>query len=210
MKHKTLGKGRHTRRLFHFGSRLPSVLKSMMGGEKALVVEEDAYIFYPYIEAVYRCPLFGERFSMTIQTLCCQDTSKVSASHKRLLNKTRNIRDVQKKGTKIIDVLSDPKTSEGSLYNNVYVKAEDPREYGLKSDWKRKMVVMKLVWIHVSIPLIGSMLQNRALLSSGDIYHRLHRRSYCWYFGENGWKTFSDEDVRALENKLTKKIPSKL
>ena len=43
-----LGSGRHTMRRFHFGSRLPAVVQSMLGGNKALLVEEDAYTFYPY------------------------------------------------------------------------------------------------------------------------------------------------------------------
>jgi hypothetical protein len=66
--HETLGTGVETRRRFHFGSRLPSVVQAMLGGRKSLVVEEKASTYYPYVEAIYTCPLFGERFTMTIQT----------------------------------------------------------------------------------------------------------------------------------------------
>ncbi len=67
-RHAQLGAGVVMRRRFHFGSRLPVMLQNMLGGRKTLIIEEKASTYYPYVEAVYSCPLFGDRFAMTIQT----------------------------------------------------------------------------------------------------------------------------------------------
>ena len=206
----TLGNGRHTRRRFFFGTRLPAVVQSMLGGSKSLVIEEDAYTYYPYVEAVYSCPLFGDRFAMTIQTLYCVDETKIAPQHQKLLQAVRTIKGVTKNKVKTLDIATPPKTSSGSMYNNVYVKSEDPREYGLTPQWERKMVAIKVVCIRMAIPLVGSMLQNRAVASSDDLYHRLHRRSYCWKFGKDGWGAMKLSDVRKLEQRMVTKIKSKL
>jgi hypothetical protein len=204
-----LGSGRHTKRRFFFGSRLPAIVQRMLGGEKALVIEEDAYTFYPYVEAVYACPLFGARFAMTIQTVYCESEEKMAPQHLKLLNAVRGIKGLSKGKTKTLDIGSPPRTSDGSMYNNVYVKSEDPREFGLSPKWERKMLAVKLVCIRLAIPLVGPMLQTRAVSSSEDLYHRLHRRSYCWKFGKDGWGTMKIADVRKLEQRM-KKIQSKL
>jgi hypothetical protein len=81
-----LGNGRHTKRRFYFGSRLPAIVQTMLGGNNSLLVEEDAYTFYPYgrksfffffffffffsrffsVEAVYACPLFGGMLGVSL------------------------------------------------------------------------------------------------------------------------------------------------
>lgn len=162
-----LGNGRHTRRRFHFASRLPSVVQTMLGGSKTLVIEEDAWTFYPYVEAVYKCPLFGERFAMTIQTVYCENDALMDPKYRTLLDKTRSIRRLEKSSIKTIDICTAPKTSSGSMYNNVYVKCEDPREFGLTPQWQRKSTAVKVLCIRLNIPLVGGMLQRRALSSSG-------------------------------------------
>jgi hypothetical protein len=95
-----------------------------------------------------------------------------------------------------------------SLFESSTLKAEDPKEFGLVPNWERKMVAVKLVCVRLAIPLIGGMLQSRAVTSSEDLYHRLHRRSYCWKFGKEGWGNMKISDVRKLEQKM--KIRSKL
>jgi len=206
-----LGQGRHTKRRFHFGSRLPGIVQTMLGGAKALVIEEDAWTFYPYVEAVYACPLFGQRFAMTIQTVYCEDDGSMDPKYEKLLNMTRSIRSLEKRPVKTIDISTPPKTSDGSMYNNVYVASEDPRQFGLSPQWEKKMVSVKLLCIRLNIPLVGSMLQRRGLNSSEDLYHRLHRRAYCWHFGDKGWGNMRIRDVRKMEKKLPKmKLRSKL
>lgn len=81
---RRLGKGRLTKRRFHFGSRLPSVVQTMLGGQKALVVEEEAFTFYPYVEASYKCPLFGERYSV-ISFACVYLYLKIFNDHSNVV-----------------------------------------------------------------------------------------------------------------------------
>lgn len=199
----SLGQGRHTRRRFHFGSRLPNIVQTMLGGAKALIIEEDAWTFYPYVEAVYSCPLFGERFAMTIQTVYCEDDTKMDPRYMRLLDATRSVRPLERLKLKTIDIATRPTTSDGSMYNNTYVKSEDPREFGLTPKWEKKLVAVKLLCVRLAIPLVGPMLQRRAIASSEDLYHRLHRRSYCWHFGKDGWGAMKIRDVRKLEARIT-------
>jgi hypothetical protein len=84
----------------------------------------EAHTYYPYVEALYSCPLFGERFAMTIQTVYCEDESVMPEKYRKLMQKTRNIRSLQKERVKTIDIATRPTTSKNSMYNNVYLKSE--------------------------------------------------------------------------------------
>lgn len=102
-----------------------------------------------------------------------------------------------------------PRTTDGSMYNNVYSKAEDPKEFGLVQGkkWPNKIFSVKLLWVRLALPLVGSMLETRAVVSAYDLYHRLHRRSYCWKFEDGkvpGWGKMQAGDIRALETKVYK------
>jgi hypothetical protein len=96
----------------------------MLGGEKSLVVEERASTFYPYVEAVYSCPLFGQRFAMVIQTVYCESRAKIAPTYEALMAAVRRIPKAQKNAPVTIDITAPPKTSEGSLYEHVYSKDE--------------------------------------------------------------------------------------
>jgi hypothetical protein len=54
--------------------------------------------------------------------------------------------------------------------------ALDPLRHGLKRGWKPQMFSLKVVWVRVALPLVGAMLERKAIASSFDVYHRLHRR----------------------------------
>lgn len=209
--HPRLGPGTETRRRFHFGARLPAVVRTLLGGAHALVVEERAVSHYPYVEAVYRCPLFGDRFAMSIQTLYCTSRAAVEPQYAALLQRTRAIPDATVAPPITVDICAAPATSVGSMYDNPYVAAEDPAAYGLRSGFAASMVAVKVVWVRLALPLVGASLERRAIASAGDVYHRLHRRAYAWYHGgdaERGWQHMTLEDVRALEQRT--KIRSKL
>lgn len=96
----------------------------MLGGRKALVVEESATTFYPYVEAVYTSPLFGERFAMTIQTVYTSTLNGVSAKHAALMQATKLTPGATRNPPVTIDICAQPQTSEGSLYDNPYVEEE--------------------------------------------------------------------------------------
>lgn len=66
------------------------------------------------------------------------------------------------------------------------------------------MYSLKVVWVRLAIPLVGAALERRAIASSRDLYHRLHRRSYCWFHGDEGWSKMTLNDVRALEKRVLK------
>ncbi len=88
----------------------------------------------------------------------------------------------------------------------------DPMKHGLQPGWKPKMVSVKVVWVRLALPLVGPVLERKAIASSQDLYHRLHRRAYCWYHGDNGWgKIKSIDEVRALEKRvMATKVRAKL
>lgn len=66
--------------------------------------------------------ILPDRFAMTIQTVYCSDDSKILPQHEKLLRVIRNLKGLSKGKVKTIDIAAPPKTSDGSMYNNVYVK----------------------------------------------------------------------------------------
>lgn len=169
------------------------------------MIEEKASTYYPYVEAVYSCPLFGNRFGMVIQTVYYEDEANISAQHHALLDVTKQIPKAKRNKPITLDITSEPRTSEGSMYDNPYIAEEDPSRYGLKPRFKPLMYSKKVVWARLAIPLVGPMLESRAIISSADLYHRLHRRSYCWYHGDDGWGKMGESDLRVLEKKILAK-----
>ncbi len=66
---------------------------------------------------------------MTIQTVYCVDESKILPQHEKLLRTIRSLKGLTKGKIKTIDIATPPKTSDGSMYNNVYVKGSEEKLY---------------------------------------------------------------------------------
>jgi hypothetical protein len=65
-----------------------------------------------------------DRFAMTIQTVYCVDEAKIQPQHEKLLRVIRSLKGLTKGKVKTIDIGTAPKTSDGSMYDNVYVKGK--------------------------------------------------------------------------------------
>ena len=199
--HKSKSKGKggkekvefyYTHRVFDLHSKLPLFLQKIVyqlrssSSSSSFVINEHASLCYPFVKAVYDCPLLGSsRFEMEIETIyhSLPQLDNVFQIPSSLLSKRQIIQ---------IDITTPtPATPTPSPSKN-----EDPLTYSfspLPRDWQknskeRRMCVYKLIKVKINYWPITSTLQSLLHNNLLQFYWNLHRTSYCT---QHIWKKLS-------------------
>ncbi|GAM29057.1 hypothetical protein SAMD00019534_122330, partial [Acytostelium subglobosum LB1] len=190
-------KGQYTHKVIHLQNSLPKLAAAVLPAS-ALKVEEKAWNAYPYCKTIFSCPFFGDRFSITVESI-----------HKAGRGELENALDcdedtLKKRTVDYIDIATDPIDSKD------YVKTEDPKIFkSVKTErgpldtenWRQTvepvMTCYKLV--HVEFRYFGLQTKAEALIQKTgvrDVLLKAHKALFCWI---DEWFGLTIEDIRRIE-----------
>jgi hypothetical protein len=196
-----MGKGQHTKKIYHVGNSLPSFFLMVLP-TKALDVHEDAWSAYPYCKTVLSCPLLGERFNMTIISMYKDNDD----------GNTYNIHNLT------TDMLAKRKVVKLDIANDEFPNGctDDPRKYKSEitgrgplfgPEWEKKqtpiMWCYKIVIVEMKIWGLQNKIEQKILEFERNLFLRLHRRMFCTI---DQWINLSMEQIRAIEDETAKEL----
>jgi hypothetical protein len=197
-----VGKGNFTHKVFHLASKLPEWTKKIIP-DSVLQIEEKSWNLFPYSKTVYRCPLFGDRCKIIVETIHKADNGDTYNIHK--LN-----RQILKE--RIVDLID---IAEDTVDKKFYKPEEDPTlfeskktkrgplTYGWRFNTKPIICAYKLAIVEFNVP--GFRKRGEKLIHDiiRGIYLRTHRQAFCWI---DEWIDISLNDIKKMEEKLTKRL----
>jgi len=196
------GKGQFTHKVFHVTSRIPAWIAYMI--PKGMVTfEEKCWNAFPYVKTEYACALFGERFSMTIETKYLEGNGQTDVWKEK-----RGVGEVD-----IVNIVTDP-------VNPVkYKPEEDPSLYHseksnrgpLKADWISNttpiMCSYKLCSVNFGVWGLQTAVEAYVHQLLREIFVLGHRQAFCW---TDEWWNLSMEDIREFEKETQKILHEKM
>jgi len=196
-----LGKGQFTKKTYHVGASLPGFV-SMILPSKALDVYEEAWNAFPLCKTTISCPLLGERFNMTLQTVHKDNDD----------GNTHNVHNLNK------EMLSQRKIVKLDIANDDFPSGcvDDPRKFKsevtgrgplIGKDWETQqtpvMWVYKLVVVEFKVWGLQSKVESKIMEFERNLFLRLHRRMFC---SIDQWINLSMEQIRAIEDETAKEL----
>jgi len=191
------GKGQFTHKKIHLGSHLPTWAKAVLPAGY-FYAEEKAWNAYPYVKAVYTCPLLGERFSIVQETKYVDSDDGAQENIHNLSGEILKQREVD-----FIDIVTESvapkyyKSEEDPTLFKSEKTGRGPLQAGWRETTKPRMCVYKLAtvefkywgfqtkgesWIHQSMV--------RDVLTLG------HKQAYTWI---DEWVGQNLEQIRKYE-----------
>ncbi|KAF2074562.1 hypothetical protein CYY_004144 [Polysphondylium violaceum] len=201
-------KGQYTHKKIYLANSLPRFAAAILPAS-ALVVEEKAWNAYPYCKTVYSCPFFGEKLTLSIESI----HKAGRGEEDNALNCNKETLD--KRVVDVIDIANDPIDSKD------YIATEDPKIFKSEKtqrgpldtkDWQKScepvMTCYKLVHAEFKYWGFQTKVEN-VIQKTGvrDVLLKAHRALFCWI---DEWFGLTIEDIRRIEeetkNELQKKI----
>eukprot|EP01120_Amphizonella_sp_Union-15-10_P009078 TRINITY_DN3370_c0_g1_i1.p1 TRINITY_DN3370_c0_g1~~TRINITY_DN3370_c0_g1_i1.p1 ORF type:complete len:272 (-),score=53.49 TRINITY_DN3370_c0_g1_i1:29-844(-) len=198
--------GYHTKKIIHLQSKLPywaQKILTSLGAGNVLQIEEQSWNFYPYTKTIYRCPLFGDRCKILVETIHKQDKGQSFNVHN--LKEDR----LAARTIEFIDITSD------DFEKQYYKKQEDPKYFRslktnrgpLKPGWKNNtspvMCAYKLVTVDFNLPGLRKKVEKLALDIIKGIYLRTHRQAWCWV---DEWYDLNSKNIKILETEVSEEL----
>jgi len=202
-------KGQYTHKKIYLANSLPRFAAAILPAS-ALVVEEKAWNAYPYCKTVYSCPFFGEKLTLSIESIHKagrgEEENALGCSKQTLSERTVDI----------IDIANDPLDSKD------YIESEDPKIFKSQHvphrgplntpDWQKTcepvMTCYKLVHAEFKYWGFQTKVEN-VIQKTGvrDVLLKAHRALFCWL---DQWIGLTIEDIRKIEEETKLELEKKL
>ncbi|KAI1285818.1 Phosphatidylinositol transfer protein alpha isoform [Halotydeus destructor] len=196
-------KGQYTYKIFHLESKVPNLVRYLVP-KGSLKIHEEAWNAYPYCKTVITNPDYMKsNFSITIETLHCQDDGKGENVHELPPEKLKN-REVI-----VVDIANDNVSSKD------YKETEDPTKFKSEKTGRGPLVGK---WYETSQPLMCAYklvtvefkwfgLQNKVesfiQKTEKRIFNNFNRQVFCWL---DQWHGLTIQDIRDIEEKTRQEL----
>ncbi|KAL1456523.1 hypothetical protein WDU94_001247 [Cyamophila willieti] len=195
-----INKGQYTKKIYHFQSQFPSLIKMIVPNE-SLEVHEEAWNAYPYCKTVITNPGYmKENFFVIIESLHFEDAGQQENVHE-LTDDQLKQREVVR-----IDIANDP------ISANDYKENEDPTKFKsektgrgpLLGNWIEKyaaegpiMTAYKLVQGQFLWRGLQTRVENFMFNTHKRLSIKFNRQVFCWM---DSWYDLTMEDIRRIED----------
>ncbi|KAJ2720862.1 hypothetical protein GGI07_004340 [Coemansia sp. Benny D115] len=202
-----LGKGQYTYKIYHLGSRVPAIIRSLIPKD-ALLVYEEAWNGYPHCKTVVTSPFMKESMKIVTETMHLADRgdteNAVGLDAATLAQRTVEYLDV---------------ADNELIRKSAYKEEEDPSLYKSKKtsrgplnkpEWEKecepvmtcyKVLTAEFKWW----PITGTA---EALIQSTmrTVFLMFHRQLFCQ---TDEWYGLTIEDIRKLEDETAAELVEK-
>ena len=187
-------KGVYTHKVLHLGARVPSLVRRITP-KKALMLDEKSWNCAPYCKTVYSSSYFGEKFSLTVETVI-KDNDR---------GQTENALDLpahvlSKRLVDMVDIVGDPGI-ESDAEHPGKVRSEKAGRGPLQPDFARThepvMCVYKLVvGVFRQKPISKKAEEMMLQMGMRDLLLPFHRHIYLWM---DEWFHLTNEEIAQHE-----------
>ena len=204
-------RGQYTFKQYHLGSQMPRLVKALLPTSMT-TMEEKAWNAYPRCRTEYSNPFFGERFSISVETIHLDDNGSTENAH-NLSEKELAVRKVQ-----YLNIAADKSNSPVQEYHPDRFRSEKTGRGPLSNEtanpWYTNkqqstpiMCCYKLIRAKFEVFGLQGRVEGMIDAKQFEMLLDFHKQVFCTI---DQWHDLTIEDIRVMEAEVKAELQQRL